>query len=146
VNKKKRMTIQTATGGKEEMQGCVEYLKLEVGGVKTYTHAFVVQIALYWLLLGRSWQKGVKLGKIEQVNRSVEVEILDPGEEGKQVVVPTREQIGERLKGGMLVLESESKGEVQGKEDILTKAILASSFTYNSITQYLVDKKVANKV
>jgi len=39
------------------------------------------------------------------------------------VVVPTRERVGERLKGGMLVLGSESKGEVQGKEDTLTEAI-----------------------
>jgi len=76
----------------------------------------------------------------------VEVEILDPGEEGKQVVVPTREWIGERLKSSMLVLESESKGEVQGKEDTLTKAILASLFTYNGITQCLMYKKVVNKV
>jgi len=43
----------------------VEYLELEVGGVKTYTHAFMVQPALYQLLLGRLWQKDVKLGKIE---------------------------------------------------------------------------------
>ena len=42
VNKKRRMTMQTANGGKEEMQGCMEYLELEVGGVKTYAHAFVV--------------------------------------------------------------------------------------------------------
>ena len=76
----------------------------------------------------------------------MEVEILDPGEEGKQVVVPTREWIGERLKSSMLVLESESKGEVQGKEDTLTKAILASLFTYNGITQCLMYKKVVNKV
>ena len=71
---------------------------------------------------------------------------MDPGEEGKQVVVPTREWIGERLKSSMLVLESESKGEVQGKENTLTKAILASLFTYNGITQCLVYKKVVNKV
>jgi len=54
-----------ANRGKEEIQEHVEYLELEVGGVKTYAHAFVVQIALYWLLLGRPWQKGVKLVKIE---------------------------------------------------------------------------------
>jgi len=80
------------------------------------------------------------------VDGSVKVEISDPGEERKQVVVPTREQIGERLKGSMLVLGSESKEEVQGKKDTLTKAILVSSFTYNGITQCLVYKKVANKV
>jgi len=52
VNMKKIM-MQTANGKKEEMQGCVKYLELEVEGVKTYAHAFVIQSALYWLLLGR---------------------------------------------------------------------------------------------
>jgi len=47
------------------MQGYVEYLELEMEGVKIYAHAFVVQIALYWLLLGRPWQKEVKLRKIK---------------------------------------------------------------------------------
>jgi len=81
VNMKRKMTMQTENGGKEEMQGCVEYLKLKVGGVKTYTHAFVVQLVPYQLLLGRPWQKGVKLGKIERADGSVEVEISDPKEE-----------------------------------------------------------------
>ena len=65
VNRKRRITMQTVNGGKEELQGCMEYLELEVGGVKTYAHAFVMQSALYQLLLRRPWQKGVKLGKIE---------------------------------------------------------------------------------
>ena len=65
VNRKSRMTMQTTNRGKKELQGCVEYLKLKVGGVKTYAHAFVVQLAPYWLLLGRAWQKGMKLEKIE---------------------------------------------------------------------------------
>jgi len=89
------MTMQTANGGTEKMIGCVEYLELEVGRVKTYAYAFVVQLALYCLLLGRSWQKGVKLGKIEQTDSSMEVEISDPGEEGKRVVVLTRERMSE---------------------------------------------------
>ena len=72
------------------MQGYVEYLELEIEGVKIYAHAFVVQIALYWLLLGRPWQKEVKLRKIKWVDRSMEVEILDLGKEGKWVVVPIR--------------------------------------------------------
>ena len=93
-------------GGKKEMQGYVEYLELEVEEVKMYAYTFVVQITLYWLLLGRPWQKGVKLGKIEQVDGSVEVEISDLGEKRKQVVVPIREWIDERLKSSMLVLES----------------------------------------
>ena len=111
VNKKRRMTMQMANGGKEEMQGCVEYLELEVGGVKTYAHAFVVQSAPYRLLLGRLWQKGVKLGKIERADGSMEVEISDPGEGRKQVVVPTRERMGKRLQSELLVLKSKEREE-----------------------------------
>jgi len=111
VNKKRKMTMQMANGGKEEMQGCVEYLELEVEGVKMYAHAFLVQSAPYQLLLGRLWQKGMKLGKIKRVDGSVEVEILDPKEEMRRVVVPTRERIGERLKGSMLAVEERSGSE-----------------------------------
>jgi len=111
VNRKQRLTMQTANGGKEEIQDCVEYLELKVGEVKTYAHAFVVQSALYWLLLERPWQKGVKLGKIEQENGSVEVEISDPGEGRKQVVVPTRERMEKRLQSELLVLKSKEREE-----------------------------------
>jgi len=34
--------IQTANEGKKRRLGCVEYIELEVGGVKTYAHIFVV--------------------------------------------------------------------------------------------------------
>ncbi|XP_006455814.1 hypothetical protein AGABI2DRAFT_76941, partial [Agaricus bisporus var. bisporus H97] len=91
LNKERRMMMQTANGEKEAMLGCVEYLELEVGGVKTYAHAFVVPRAPYRLLLGRPWQKGVKLGKVEREDGSMEVVITDPGEE-KKVVVLTRER------------------------------------------------------
>jgi len=83
VNREWKMIMQTANGGKEEIQECVEYLELEVEEVKTYAHAFVVQSALYWLLLERPWQKGVKLGKIERADRSVEVEISSLKEKQK---------------------------------------------------------------
>jgi len=71
------LTIQTANGGKEEIQGYIEYLELEVGRTKTYAYAFVVWSAPYQLLLRRPWQKGVKLGKIERENSSIEVKISD---------------------------------------------------------------------
>lgn len=48
--------------------------------------------------------------------------------------MPIREWMGERLKSGMLVLESENEREIQGKKNILTKAILALLFTYDGIT------------
>ena len=88
VNRKKRIMMQTANSEKKELQGYVEYLELEVEGVRTYAHAFVMQLAPYQLLLGRSWQKGVKLEKIEQENSSIEIKISDLGESRKRVVVP----------------------------------------------------------
>ena len=111
VNRERKMTMQTANGEKEGMLGCVEYLELEVEGVRTYAHAFMVQSAPYWLLLERPWQKGVKLGKIERVDGSVEVEISDPKEEMRWVVVPTRERMGKRLKGSMLAVEERNGSE-----------------------------------
>jgi len=53
----------------------------------------------------------VKLGKIERVDGSVEVEISDPKEEMRRVVVLTRERMGERLKGSMLAMEERSGSE-----------------------------------
>ena len=102
-------------------------------GVKTYVHAFVVWSAPYWLLLGRFWQKGVKLEKIKRENGSIEVKISDPGKGRKQVVVPTRKRIEERLQSRMLVLKSEERKKrvIQEGDNSLTEAILLSSFTYN---------------
>jgi len=140
--------MQTANGGKEKLQGCVEYLKLEVGGVKTYAHAFVVQSAPYWLLLGRLWQKGMKLGKIERADGSIEVEILDPGDERRWVLVPTKERVGGKLRNGMLVVRGkDGKRQItRGGEDSLTEVVLASSFAYDSVAQCLAYKRVAVKV
>jgi len=53
----------------------------------------------------------VKLGKIKQADGSVEVEISDPEEGGKQVVVPTRERRDERLKSSMLAVEERGGSE-----------------------------------
>lgn len=45
VNKARTMSMQTANLGEEEMEGCVEYLELEVRGIRTWAHAFVVEKA-----------------------------------------------------------------------------------------------------
>ncbi|KAF9449673.1 hypothetical protein P691DRAFT_645657, partial [Macrolepiota fuliginosa MF-IS2] len=79
-------------GGSEELEGCVEYLEVDVGGIKTFAHAFVVKVAPYHLLLGRPWQKGVKLGKVENGDRSLDVVVTDPLDGGWRVVVSTKER------------------------------------------------------
>ena len=99
-------------------------------------------------MLGRPWQKGVKLGKIEHADGSIEVEISDPGEEGRRVRVPTKERVGDRFKNGMLVVRSKDGGEqaIKGGEDSLMEAILVLSFTYDGVAQCLVYKKVVVKI
>lgn len=106
----------------------------------------MVQRAPYHLLLGRLWQKGVKLEKVEWEDGTMDVEITDPGEEGWKVVV-TKEQMGQRLKSGLVVIVGEEKDAgIKGKDDSLTEAILTSTLTYNTDAHSLAYKKVANKV
>ncbi|KAJ3991112.1 hypothetical protein F5050DRAFT_1581968, partial [Lentinula boryana] len=78
VNPTIKILMQTANGGKEAMEGCAEFLELVVEGLQTWAHAFVVPRAPYKLLLGRPWQKSVKLAKEEHPDGRVEVTIHDP--------------------------------------------------------------------
>lgn len=150
VNWGQRMVMQTANRGKEDLEGCVEYLEVDVGGIKTYTHAFVVQTAPYRLLLGRPWQKGVRLGKVDNGDGTLDMVVTDPVDERWKVVVPTRERRDEQMKRGLMILgkwSSQSKElEIQGKDDTLIEVILANSFTYDPTMHCLAYKKVANKV
>jgi len=59
------------------MKGCLEMLEINVAGIKTWVHAYIVPDAPYKLLLGRPWQQLVKLSKTE-TNDSVLVTIHDP--------------------------------------------------------------------
>ncbi|KIK32962.1 hypothetical protein CY34DRAFT_42394, partial [Suillus luteus UH-Slu-Lm8-n1] len=56
INQSVRMHMQTANGGSQEMAGCLEMLEIDVEGIKTWAHAYVVPDAPYRLLLGRPWQ------------------------------------------------------------------------------------------
>ncbi|KAG2050219.1 hypothetical protein BDR06DRAFT_892195, partial [Suillus hirtellus] len=77
INKEVRMRMQMANGGSQEMAGCVEMLEIEVEGVRTWAHAYVVPNTPYCLLLGRPWQWLVHLSKVEDTN-GVQVSICDP--------------------------------------------------------------------
>jgi hypothetical protein len=77
LNERVRMRMQTANGGSQDMKGCLEMLEIEVAGIKTWAHAYVVPNAPYRLLLGRPWQRLVKLSKTE-TSDSVLVTIRDP--------------------------------------------------------------------
>jgi hypothetical protein len=135
-------------GGKEELEGCLEYLGIMVEGVPTYTHAFVVKSTPYWLMLGRPWQSSVRLQKVEKGGGVVEVVVTDPRDaERKIVVVPTKEWKEEKTRRELMVLVEEELGGwgVKEKENTLTEAILTSSYTYNPRAHCLTYKSVANK-
>ncbi|KAG2336474.1 hypothetical protein BDR05DRAFT_896667, partial [Suillus weaverae] len=73
----RRMRMQTANGGSQEMAGCLEMLEIGVEGIKTWAHAYVVPEAPYRLLLGRPWQHLVRLSKAEDTD-SVHVSVHNP--------------------------------------------------------------------
>ncbi|KAG2086156.1 uncharacterized protein F5147DRAFT_542134, partial [Suillus discolor] len=77
INKEVRMRMQTANGGSQEMAGCIEMLEIEVEGIRTWAHAYVVPNAPYRLLLGWPWQRLVCLSKVEDTN-GVQVSVHDP--------------------------------------------------------------------
>jgi len=75
----------------------------------------------------------------------MEVEILDPGDEKRQVLVLTKKRVRGKLRNGMLVVRGKD-GErriTRGGEDSLTEVVLASSFAYDSVAQCLAYKWVA---
>ncbi|KIK32844.1 hypothetical protein CY34DRAFT_50472, partial [Suillus luteus UH-Slu-Lm8-n1] len=77
MNASVRMRMQTANGGSQDMKGCIEMLEIDVEGIKTWAHAYVVPDAPYRLLLGRPWQRLVRLSKAEDSD-GVKITIRDP--------------------------------------------------------------------
>ncbi|KAG2073700.1 hypothetical protein BDR04DRAFT_1009800, partial [Suillus decipiens] len=64
-NQQIHMRMQAANGGAQDMGGCVEMLEIDVKGIKTWAHAYIVLDAPYRLLLGRPWQNLIHLSKSE---------------------------------------------------------------------------------
>jgi len=77
INPHIRMRMQTANGSTQDMPGCVEMLEVLVDGIKTWVHAYVIPKAPYRLLLGRPWQRLVRLSK-DETDDDVFVTIRDP--------------------------------------------------------------------
>lgn len=156
--------MQAANLATEAMEGCVEYLELEVGGIQTWAHAFVVEQAPFRLLLGRPWQKSVKLKKEEKEDGMVLVTIHDPKDRRRAQIIETRAREGEELKGIFMFRSVESVVKawratkpsnaiskiIPGRQiqDIpvpLAEHMLAKTFYYNPMRHTLAYKKAAKK-
>ena len=77
INSNIKLCMQTVNGGIQHMPGCLEMLEIDVDGLKTWAHAFVIPDAPYQLLLGRPWQRLVRLKKDED-DDDVHIIICDP--------------------------------------------------------------------
>ena len=134
-----------------ELPGCVEMLEIDVEGLKTWAHAFIVSSAPYWLLLGCPWHHLVHL-KQEKTEDSVLVTIHDPCDPTNihtcnttprsplpqpaslaEVVTLTPEDVHSR---SCLSVVSEQTAE----------KLLAEQYELDPVKQVLAYKKVTNKV
>ena len=88
INDHVNMTMQTANGKSQPMRGCLEMLEIDVDGIKTWAHAYVMPDAPYRLLLGCPWQWLVWLEKHE-TDDDVYVTIHDPLDQAEQRVIST---------------------------------------------------------
>ena len=77
INSQVRMRMQMANRGVQEMPGCIEMLEIDVEGLKTWAHAFIIPDAPYRILLGCPWQHHVHLKKDED-DDNVHITIRDP--------------------------------------------------------------------
>ncbi|CAA7265260.1 unnamed protein product [Cyclocybe aegerita] len=111
VNMRRNMMMETANGDLEKMEGCAEFIEVEVNGLKTWVHAFVVPQAPFRLLLGRPWQKSVLLLKAEFEDGRLHVTIHSPLDRSKKCVVETKERESSGGKGQTLMFRS--------REDVL---------------------------
>src|ERR1700678_4616043 len=53
VNTSRKMRMEAANGSMSELPGCAKMLEIDVDGLKTWAHAFIVPTAPYPLLLWR---------------------------------------------------------------------------------------------
>ncbi|GLB41626.1 hypothetical protein LshimejAT787_1002260 [Lyophyllum shimeji] len=167
VNRAQLMTMETANGGRETMDGCAEFLEIEVEGMKTWAHAYVVPNAPYRLLLGRPWQKSVLLAKVE-TEAGVWVTLQDPRDRRRRKTVAMRERPSGKRATTFTCVEDvaaawredasadQSMPLTQPPPDLadlvrtgpiaITNILLASTFAIDPVTRVLAYKKVANKI
>lgn len=73
----KRMKMEAANSSTSELPGCAEMLEIDVEGLKTWVHVFIVPTALYRLLLGQPWHCLIWLLQ-EETEESVLITIHNP--------------------------------------------------------------------
>jgi len=156
INSNVKMRMQTANGGIQHMPGCLEMLEIVVDGLKTWAHAFVIPDAPYRLLLGRPWQRLVRLKKDED-DDDVHIVICDPCNPSnlRRVTTTPRPFQGPAESLAFFTAVRESISRALQFASVPSMAITATQFTEEALrAQYNLDpvhhtfayKKVANRV
>ncbi|CAA7264504.1 unnamed protein product [Cyclocybe aegerita] len=169
VNMRRNMMMETVNGDLEKMEGCAEFIEVEVNGLKTWAHTFVVPQAPFRLLLGRPWQKSVLLQKAEFEDGRLHVTIHSPLDRSKKCVVEMKERESSGGKGQTLMFRSREdvleawrrwreggcgnglEEEPEGGEEppfptSYANFILGTTFEQGPTAQTLAYKKVARRI
>jgi hypothetical protein len=149
------MRMQTANRGSQDMAGCSEMLEIDVEGIKTWAHAYVVPDTPYWLLLGQPWQKLVHLLKSEDID-NVYITVQDPINSSNVRTIATSPWPWLHHRTFTLTAALISDPSLHDTSSIPPKSSLTSSSFVNQLLQETFDfnplcwafayKKVMNKV
>ena len=150
INKDIRMRMQTANGSSQDMSGCLEMLEIDVDGIKTWAHAYVIADAPYRLLLGRPWQRLVKLSKSETADM-VYVTVHDPTNITRVRTCATTPRLPPHPGTFMLTaihdIPTPPPLAISGlSATSLSEHLLQDAFDYDPVRRVLAYKKVANRI
>ena len=151
MNAKKKMMMEAANGSTSELPDCVEMLEMDVEGLKTWAHAFIVPLAPYQLLLEHPWQHLVHL-KQEETEDSMLITIHDPCNSSNICTCNTTGQSPfphMTSLAAMVTLTLEKfylQSQISVVNDLTAKKLLSEYYKLDPVKWVLAYKKVANKV
>lgn len=142
--------MEAANGSVTELSGCAEMLEIDVDGLKTWAHAFIVPTAPYRLLLGRPWQRLVRLLQ-KETEDSVLVTIYDPCDPtNTRTCYTTPRNPIDRPGFFTAIIEPPelpfARSCLSIVEGPMAEHILRSQYEINPVRHVLAYKKVENKV
>ena len=86
-NPDRRLCMRDANGGTKTTFGVVENLDVQINGISVLVHAWIIENAPYWLLLGRPFQLAAHADTEEAGDILV---IIDPAHPGHRLRIPMR--------------------------------------------------------
>ena len=145
------------------MPGCIEMLEIDVEGMKTWAHAFIIPDAPYRILLGRPWQRHVHLKKDED-DDDVRITIRDPCNHSNvhhvattprpfqgpvsslAFLISVQESVSRALWLAFPFSKAQTTPSMQIAATPFTEEVLRAQYTLDPIHHTFAYKKVANRV